>query len=69
MNNLPKKGMHGGFAQCKVSRYSPKFLVLPMSLLICSRMDSVRAFTWVHVRLSLCIGAVPSAEIMEVSVE
>ncbi len=67
--NIPKKGIHGGFAQCNVSRYSPKFLVLPMSLLIDSRTVRVRAFTWVHVRLNLCMGAVPSAEMIEVSVE
>lgn len=42
---LPKKGIHGGLAECNVSRYSPKFFVLAMSLRICSRMVDVRALT------------------------
>lgn len=61
--------MHGGLAACSASRYSPKFLVLAMSFRIDSSTVCVRAGTWSQVRLSRAIGAVPRAEMTEVSVE
>jgi hypothetical protein len=65
----PKKGIHGGFARCRLSRYSPKFLVLPISLRICSSTVMVRAGIWSHVRFRRWMGAVPRAEMMDVRVE
>jgi hypothetical protein len=44
-------------------------LVLPMSRRIDSSTVIVLAGTWSHVRFRRWIGAVPSAEMMEVSVE
>jgi hypothetical protein len=67
--NIPKKGMHGGLARCKLSLYSPKFFVLPMRRRIDSNTARVLAGTWSHVRFSRCMGAVPKAEIIDVSVE
>jgi hypothetical protein len=61
--------MHGGFARCRVSRYSAKFLVLPMSLRIDSNTPIERWFTALHVRFRRWIGAVPNAEMIDVSVE
>jgi hypothetical protein len=61
--------MHGGLALCSVSRYSAKFLVLPMSFRMFSSTPIERAFTALHVLLSRWIGAVPSAEMIDVSVE
>lgn len=61
--------MHGGFARCNVSRYSVKFLVLPISVRICSSDTIVFWLTWDQVLPSLWMGAVPSAEMMDVSVE
>ena len=61
--------MQGGFALCNVSLYSAKFLVLPMSFRMFSRTPIDRAFTAVHVLLRRAMGAVPRAEMMDVSVE
>jgi hypothetical protein len=61
--------MQGGLATCKASLYSPKFLVLAISRRIASKTPRVRCGTWSHVRLSRAMGAVPSAEMMDVSVE
>lgn len=61
--------MHGGLALCKVSLYSAKFFVLPMSLRMFSRVVIVLALTAPHVLLRRWIGAVPSAEMIDVSVE
>ena len=66
---IPKKGMQGGFAEWSLSRYSPKFLVLAINLRNSSRTVVVRELTCDHVRESLCIGAVPSADMIEVKVE
>ena len=66
---LPKKGMQGGLAEWSLSRYSPKFLVLAISLRNSSRTVVVRELTCDHVRESRCMGAVPRAEMMEVRVE
>ncbi len=54
---------------CRASLYSAKFLVLAISLRIVSRVVSVRCGTWSHVLLRRVIGAVPRAEIIDVSVE
>lgn len=35
--HVPKKGIHGGLALCSESRYSAKFLVLPMSFRMLSK--------------------------------
>ena len=48
--HLPKKGIQGGFALWSVSRYSAKFLVLPISLRMLSKTAIDRAFTALHVR-------------------
>jgi hypothetical protein len=61
--------MHGGFARCRVSRYSAKFLVLPISLRIDSNTPMERWFTALHVLFRRWIGAVPNAEMIDVSVE
>lgn len=47
---VPKKGIQGGLARWSVSRYSPKFLVLPMSRRRASRRLMVRALTCAQVR-------------------
>jgi hypothetical protein len=52
-----------------VSRYSAKFLVLPMSLRMLSKVAIDRWLTALHVRFKRWMGAVPRAEMMEVSVE
>lgn len=67
--NSPKKGMQGGFAACRASRYSPKFLVLAINVLMFSRVPCTRAGTWSQVLLSRAMGAVPSADMMDVKVE
>ena len=67
--SIPKNGMQGGLASCRVSRYSPKFFVLPMRRRRDSRMPIVRVLTWAQVRCSRWIGAVPRAEMMDVRVE
>jgi hypothetical protein len=54
---------------CNVSRYSAKFLVLPMSFRMLSSTPIERAFTALHVRLRRWMGAVPRAEMIDVSVE
>ena len=54
---------------CRVSRYSPKFLVLPISRRNCSSTVRVRALTWAQVRCRRCMGAVPRAEMIDVKVE
>ena len=41
MHRIPKNGMQGGFALCKVSLYSAKFLVLPISLRMLSSIVMV----------------------------
>jgi hypothetical protein len=61
--------MQGGLARCRLSRYSPKFFVLPMSRRIDSSTVRVFAGTWSHVRFSRWMGAVPSADMMDVRVE
>jgi hypothetical protein len=66
---LPKKGMHGGLALCRVSRYSAKFFVLFINFRILSKVAMTRAFTFCQVLFSRWIGAVPNAEIIEVRVE
>ena len=50
--HLPKKGIQGGFALWSVSRYSAKFLVLPISLRMLSRTVIDRALTALHVRFN-----------------
>ena len=67
--SLPKKGIHGGITLWRVSRYSPKFFVLPIRRRMASRTLPVRAGVCSHVRLRRWIGAVLNAEMMEVSVE
>ena len=69
VRHLPKNGMQGGLATCNASRYSPKFLVLAISFLMLSRMAWVFCGTMSHVLLRRAIGAVPNAEMMDVSVE
>lgn len=66
---IPKNGIHGGLALCKVSRYSAKFFVLSISFLIESSTVDVRALTWFQVLFRRCMGAVPSAEMIDVNVE
>lgn len=61
--------MQGGLASCSFSRYCEKFLALAINARIDSSTAAVLGFTCVHVRLSLRMGAVPSAETIEVSVE
>lgn len=67
--DVPKNGMQGGFEACRVSLYSPKFFVLAMSFLMTSSVVLVRAGTWSQVRFRRAIGAVPRADIIDVSVE
>jgi hypothetical protein len=66
---LPKKGIQGGLARWSVSRYSAKFLVLPISLRMLSRTPMERWLTALQVRFRRWIGAVPRAEMIDVSVE
>ena len=61
--------MQGGFAAWRASRYSPKFLVLAINVLMFSKVEWTRAGTWSHVLFSRAMGAVPSAEMMDVRVE
>lgn len=67
--NVPKKGMQGGFPRCSASLYSPKFFVLDINFLICSKTVIVRALTCAQVRVRRPIGAVLSAEMIDVRVE
>jgi len=69
VSSVPKKGIQGGLAKCSASLYSPKFLVLCISFLICSKTVCVRALTWAQVLANRPIGAVERAEIIEVRVE
>lgn len=68
-HRVPKKGIQGGFALCRVSRYSAKFFVLPMSLRMLSNVAIERWLTALQVLFRRWIGAVPRAEMMDVSVE
>ena len=68
-NDIPKNGMQGGLAAWRASRYSLKFFVPAMSVLIVTKVAFIRAGTWSQVRFKRAMGAVPSAEMIDVRVE